>query len=227
MMMMVTMLSSIITIVIATAAECDAKKVDKCMLEMTIIGDSRLRFPTNQTMMNDRCRQMRHLEHCVKDYSKNCLAERASQTVSVLIYGITKTNKAFCSKKRRPSYLRIGRCANSQPELFATIMNRMTKAFHAIKSHPKETIRIPLACCNYYQFKDSIMQLVEKICPNEYDDVETLLDGYANDVLNLICGDYTADSDKCDSIIMQTPEWKRPLTFKSFVIPLAQIIDSI
>lgn len=146
MMMMVTMLSSIITIVIATAAECDAKKVDKCMLEMTIIGDSRLRFPTNQTMMNDRCRQMRHLEHCVKDYSKNCLAERASQTVSVLIYGITKTNKAFCSKKRRPSYLRIGRCANSKPELFATIMNRMTKAFHAIKSHPKETIRIPLAC---------------------------------------------------------------------------------
>lgn len=71
------------------------------------------------------------------------------------------------------------------------------------------------------------MQLVEKICPNEYEDVETLLDGYANDVLNLICGDYTADSDKCDSIIMQTPEWKRPLTFKSFVIPLAQIIDSI
>lgn len=71
------------------------------------------------------------------------------------------------------------------------------------------------------------MKHVEKICPNDQDYVEQLLDGYVNDVVNLICGDYTADSDKCDSIITDTPEWKKSLTYKSFVIPLAQVVESI
>lgn len=138
-LMMMLSLSSVI-------AECDIKKVDKCMLEMAIIGDTELRFPTNQTAMNDRCKQMRRLEYCVKDYSKKCLTKRAGQTTSVLMYGITKTNKAFCSKKRQQSYLRIGRCVNSDPQIFSTIMNRLTKSFHAIKSYPKESMRIPLVC---------------------------------------------------------------------------------
>ncbi|OTF75372.1 hypothetical protein BLA29_010865, partial [Euroglyphus maynei] len=152
---------------------------------------------------------------------------RSGQTVSVLIYGITKTNKAFCAKKRQQSYLRIGRCANSDPETFATLMNRMTRSFHALKTYPEQTLRIPLVCCNYYRFKESVMKHVEKICPNDQDYVEQLLDGYVNDVVNLICGDYTADSDKCDSIITDTPEWKKSLTYKSFVIPLAQVVESI
>lgn len=54
-----------------------------------------------------------------------------------------------------------------------------------------------------------------------------LLDYYAQDTVNLLCGDYTDDSDKCQTIIGRTPEWKGPLKYKSFVVAMAEIIESL
>ena len=64
-------------------------------------------------------------------------------------------------------------------------------------------------------------------CPQEAEEVERLIDGYARDGLNLLCGDYTEDSDKCSGIIRKTQKWNKPLTSKVFMVPLVDILNSL
>ena len=41
---------------------------------------------------------------------------------------------------------------------------------------------------------------------SNHDEIERLIDGYAIDTLNLICGDYSEDSDKCVKVLPKTPK---------------------
>lgn len=60
-------------------------------------------------------------------------------------------------------------------------------------------------------------------------EIERLIDGYSDEVLNLICPtEYSEESDKCQTLILQTPKkkssQKRP---KSMLIPFAEVLGSI
>ena len=62
------------------------------------------------------------------------------------------------------------------------------------------------------------------------EEIEKVIDGYSNDVLNLLCPqEYSIEvGEKCDSIMGQTPALKteepRP---KSMLIPLIKIFESL
>jgi len=73
------------------------------------------------------------------------------------------------------------------------------------------------------------VELSEKSCKQENTaEIERIIDGYANEVLNLLCGDYTEESDKCNGIVNKTPKkqstQKRP---HSFLQPFVSILVSI
>ncbi|KAH7638300.1 hypothetical protein HUG17_9406 [Dermatophagoides farinae] len=94
----------------------------------------------------------------------------------------------------------------------------------------QQNLRIPLACCSYYKWKNIAVTKVIQMCPDNdaaHEEVENLLNGYTNDLLAVVCGDYTEESDKCDKIIQKIPEWKQPLRWNNFIIPLVEIFDSI
>ena len=59
------------------------------------------------------------------------------------------------------------------------------------------------------------------------EEIERIIDGYAFDVLQLICGDYNEESDKCVVMLPKTPKrlpsQKRP---KSILPPFINILDS-
>lgn len=53
---------------------------------------------------------------------------------------------------------------------------------------------------------DSIRRQGPPICTEDnLTEYERLIDGYAIEILNLLCGDHTEDSDKCEKIVKQTP----------------------
>ncbi|XP_027205090.1 uncharacterized protein LOC113798716 isoform X2 [Dermatophagoides pteronyssinus] len=167
---------------------CDRKAVDHCMLEMTIIGDPKQRFPIDLDTMNERCRQMKRLEKCVRNFAQNCLQ------------------------------------SDSQ---LSKIINTFTRSLHGVRYYPEKNLRIPLLCCNYFLFKRSILNVIDENCLQTHDEVEHLIDGYGNDLVNFICNDYTEDSDKCGTIIDQTPKWNKPLNYTSFIIPIAEIVNNL
>lgn len=81
---------------------------------------------------------------------------------------------------------------------------------------------------NYYQFKEEVLNIVDNKCPKHTPEVENIIDGFASSILNLLCGDYVEDSDKCKRIIGNTPNGtnKKP-NWKSIVLSLAEILESV
>lgn len=72
------------------------------------------------------------------------------------------------------------------------------------------------------------MGTIAKHCPVDLtSEIEVFLDGYAVDVLNMFCGEYTEDSDKCSKIIGKTPKWNKKIPSKNFVLPLVDVFDSL
>ena len=56
-----------------------------------------------------------------------------------------------------------------------------------------------------------------------------MIDGFAIEVLNLMCGEYTEDSDKCPPLMKLTPRLarsnkRRP---KSALLPMISVLESV
>lgn len=129
------------------ATHCESNIIDKCMLEMVIVGDYNVRFPKNLEEMNNRCKRTKELQKCIKDYSSKCLTNLASQTISVLVYGITKGNRVFCSnKKRREDFIDIGKCINPDWKFVSDNINNLTRYYHGIGEYKDPKLRIPMLC---------------------------------------------------------------------------------
>lgn len=156
------------------------------------------------------------------------MTREAKQPIAVLAYGITRTNKGYCgTNRRREAFLTIGRCVRPNRKVLDQFMETMNREFHAIKSAKVSTQRIPMACCSYYNMKRKILAQLSECPAAALAEVEALVDGYAQDILNLVCGDYTEDSDKCDVFKNKIPFWKKPLLAKNFILPLAEIFNSL
>ena len=69
--------------------------------------------------------------------------------------------------------------------------------------------------------------VIGKCSETEVNKIENLVDSFANDSLNLLCSDYTEDSDKCSAIVDKTPKWTKELTSKSFILPFVAILESL
>ena len=83
---------------------------------------------------------------------------------------------------------------------------------------------------SYYKWKNIGVDNIIKSCPTNkaaHEEAENLLSGYTNDLLAIICGDYVEESDKCEGIIGKIPEWKRPLRWQNFILPLIELYENI
>lgn len=86
---------------------------------------------------------------------------------------------------------------------------------------------------NYFQFKQCNQRAYEKHTQScnrrAIDGQEKLIDAYALDVLRLLCGEYTEESDICDKIINKTPKSKLKENDipKSPINPFIAILNSI
>ena len=80
--------------------------------------------------------------------------------------------------------------------------------------------------------KNCIMSSAENeknVCSeSNVDEIERIVDGYAFDVLQLLCGDYTEDSDKCVKLLPKTPKkLSTQKRTKSMLPPFINILNSV
>ncbi|KAH9530206.1 hypothetical protein DERF_004029 [Dermatophagoides farinae] len=70
-----------------------------------------------------------------------------------------------------------------------------------------------------------MINLLEHKCSTFVEMMETMLQGFTGDLFNYVCGDYNEDSDKCQYIIDKIKPWTKPLEWKSFILPVVQIVE--
>lgn len=85
----------------------------------------------------------------------------------------------------------------------------------------------------YFDWKQCTLEAYRnkgpKVCPEaSVTGYESLIDAYAIDVLRLLCGDYTEDSDKCGPLMRKIPKGqKNDPTYNSPLNPFVEILKSI
>lgn len=66
-------------------SQCDKDVFDNCANRLLMLGDESFTFPTNTEKMNVRCKEIKPLERCTKEYSQNCLKGDTKNSISVLM----------------------------------------------------------------------------------------------------------------------------------------------
>ena len=160
-MMMILKFSFIITILIISSVNGDAiltqpttagkqcERADKCALTLIPLTDEKFieKPPRTSTELKEWCQRIVPMERCLKDFAIKCLNKLSKQTLSILMYSISRTNKRICTnKKRQKSFLNLIDCAHEQLPLFGQILRNMTIDFHAIPMVDEKNLRIPLTC---------------------------------------------------------------------------------
>ena len=132
---------------ISTGKKC--QRADKCALTLIPLTDEKFieKPPRTSMDMREWCQRIVQMERCLKDYAQKCLNKQSRQTLSVLLFSISRTNKRYCTnKKRQKSFLNYVDCFHSQIHLIANDLLNMTKDFHAIPLVKEKTLRLPLTC---------------------------------------------------------------------------------
>ena len=132
---------------ITTGKKC--QRADKCALTLIPLTDEKFieKPPRTSTELKEWCQRIVPMERCLKDFAIKCLNKLSKQTLSILMYSISRTNKRICTnKKRQKSFLNLIDCAHEQLPLFSNILRNLTTDFHALPLVKKQNLRIPLAC---------------------------------------------------------------------------------
>lgn len=207
--------------------KCDKAKVDRCAAEMSILADEKYVVPKDMAEMNKLCKKLKNHETCIKDYANDCLDSTARQTITVIVYSVGRTNKAMCSNvKRKNQYLKMSACLEPELKKLYAKTQELNADVHAIQGYKPANQRLPMTCCAFYRFKERLLAAVREKCEEFVPDIANIADGYTQDTLNLVCGEYTEDSDRCDAIYDKIPKYTKKLEWATFIFPLGNILNN-
>ncbi|XP_027205104.2 uncharacterized protein LOC113798729 [Dermatophagoides pteronyssinus] len=211
----------------------DHDRMDNCVMILSFLTDDQLlnNPPLSMKEVNHYCRRLKPAEKCVEQYLNRCTDLQTQQTVKIFLYSLVRTNRKYCnSQKRKSTVLRLVKCAKDRLPEFGNLMRNFTADMHTLRTFQPQNLRIPLVCCNYYKYQELGIQKIQKTCdvPELLSVIRDALQSYFGDIITVMCGDYTDDSDRCDNIIDLIPKWdnKKQLEWKTFAMPLVEIFNS-
>ncbi|XP_054160414.1 uncharacterized protein LOC128958561 [Oppia nitens] len=126
----------------------------------------------------------------------------ARTITNMLVSGVTKANKPMCSTDAtKRTFLKHSKCGNINIEDKHKCMDVFVGDLRRTETEDKDK-KIPYFCCNFWHFKDCIRKSFTSVdtnrCPKEsIDAILNLINGYSNDALDLLCGEYDDGSAKC------------------------------
>lgn len=144
-------------------------------------------------------------------------------------YGVTKSNRAYCSSTdRKSAHIRVGRCANRNKARMLAAVRGLNRQWHGIPLFPEARQRIPMICCSYSAFKQVALSALSDCTTAEQATFEALMDSYAADGLSLMCGGYSVEeSDVCGPILERIPKWEGPFRRKVFFLAAVDVLNSL
>lgn len=191
--------------------------------------------------------QLKELEILVK----GCYEGQTKQFMSIVVFSFRNVVKNSCGKKaerRFKDLMAMGKCSNFKN---STISSCLTNYIEKLQGtlQAKQDKRLPLVCwwvnqsdqlfgyqinttsvcciSDYYKFLGCLNDQVRPTCPNQSESILDLIRNIFQGIVDVACGDYTENSDKCESIIATPKKPNGAPFFKSFVVPLSSVWASL
>jgi len=199
--------------VIATASAASicpdnrATEMDLCGRSLFMLGDrSLLGLPTTIDEMEIQCNSFSTSQRCISNYTSQCLEAMPKQVTGLLLKGAGAEVSKMCNgQPNRQGFITHTSCFNADWNSLNTCMESYIDVLQGVGNAKKDD-KIPLTCCNYYRFHDCIINsLVSQgdatctLANRNY--MSAMLNGYASEVLGLLCGHTPPNSALCDVLV--------------------------
>jgi hypothetical protein len=231
-------LAIILSFVISDAQksqECDQQKMDETTRWLFFFGDPKRKIPETEADRFKFCSEKIQKELYVKNYAKRCLKAFPFQVTTLLMYGVIRKNKYYCSFKRgKKDIVAMAKCLNSIKSNGNKCMSKLIDEAMATIPLKDNNRKIASICCNYYKFEECVShEASESPSPHCTHDsvilIEQLLEGYTGQMLGHICTQFRRDTDQCSKLVPLP--LSKPLNstvrYKSILPPFIEILDSI
>jgi len=200
-------LAAIIGSAMAVCPTVRTTDMDMCGRRLFLIGDrSKDGLPTTLEGMETHCSQLQLSQRCIANYTSECLEAMPKQVTGLLLKGAgVEVVKQCADAEKRAEFILHTPCYNADWNNMHTCMENYIDKLQGVGNAKKDD-KIPLTCCNYYKFHNCIINnLVAKgdaVCTlADRNYMSAMLNGFAAEVLGLLCGHTPPNSDLCNVLI--------------------------
>jgi len=167
------------------------------------VGRNSRPYPTSEQQLDHYCRETTDLMSCVTDFTNVCRDGLHKSMSNVMISTVRVNQRNYCSAKRH-EILAMSTCGNAVRGHSTACMDNfllnLGRANAAAKRH-----RVPHGCCAYYELKACIMRAARhvggQVCNHRnLEHLERYINSMAGNTLNMMCGEYEEESDKCSRL---------------------------
>lgn len=146
---------------VTTIVNCNNQtKYDYCALNMIPLTSDfivKQRSSSSIITINDideLCRQILLNEKCLRNYAENCMKSEARQTLSVMLYSVSRLNRKICSKqKRKQTTLTMMICLKKNPGFYQNILlKNLTETLYRISLEKRQKLKFPMICWYVFDF---------------------------------------------------------------------------
>lgn len=213
--------------------------MDETFRWLFFFTDPDRQLPSNNEQANEFCDEKSRKEIYLREYANRCLAQFPRQLMSLLMFGVVRKNRYYCSyHKGRSEFIQFASCLNKIKPKGAQCMNDMIRDFMAIRHSPVKG-RIGKMCCTYYRFEECLVHKASEehsVCKSRDQGLlEELFEGYTGQMLQNVCTRYPRDVDHCSKLLpkREMSRLRKKVSEKEFkqtyslLLPMIDILDSI
>ncbi|XP_054155303.1 uncharacterized protein LOC128953807 [Oppia nitens] len=194
------------------------------------------RVPETTVELKQYCNLYDKNKQFILGYFKSCTGQLSQTVAKIMLYNIAKQMELTCKagkiSKQARELMTAGKCANKAKLLIRECNTKLIDALLGAKKAPEKS-RIYMTCCHSNAYRLCLREATEetKGCTSHTIDwAEKYVLKMLGSAINLICGQYFEESDKCLKLIKETPEPQIPLGKTkptNFLLPMLDLMESI
>lgn len=174
------------------------------------------KFPVNKAQFKPYCKEQLNMIARLEDYKSSCLKDRSKQTVAIIIYSMKNVVGTYCrnpNSKRTTELINSASCANEATTEYARCNSEYIDLLLAVENSKDAKQQLVQLCCGYVEVFKCIRSSAASLAGCTESQVEANVNyirGFFDNASNLICSDYSAESDKCDRVKLLKRKGIRP-----------------
>nr|XP_027204935.1 uncharacterized protein LOC113798577 [Dermatophagoides pteronyssinus] len=191
--------------------ECNEKrmmKVDQDSIALNMFGSDR-RYPVKREEVKKFCDDTgRHLDSLDK-FTKQCYTSDVQNMAKIFVYSNKRTMKMYCGNsggrrklKRLQKLLTIAPCLNTYLHQDKCLTQFLSKIRNLIQ-YKMNGEKIYYTCCYFVDLMKCFDHHLSKLScatAERLEEFNNLVQSLNGDMINVSCGEYTEQTDRCDHL---------------------------
>ncbi|XP_046915962.1 uncharacterized protein LOC124496488 isoform X2 [Dermatophagoides farinae] len=207
---------------------CD--RFDDMFNDFTMVSSNRRQFPTTIDEFVKYCKKNSDLANQISQSIKQCFNDSSMRNIaSLVLYSYRSRTKSLCknrNSKRAREYRDAAPCLNQYKHRLSRCIDITANKIGAIQSRPNN-LKFPHLCCENLQFQRCIDKISAGDCKQKImvfaESAQSIMNGF----IDRSCGEYNADTDRCDQLEPIVTAELNKSSKPSFVRNVAELISSI